>query len=85
VHRLKQRRFPPFIEELEHFLAEGKSTALLGSLAKGPLRLIGQAPLNAELALASLAAPVEGLQRQLAVFEQQRDEATQKGAISLSC
>jgi len=78
LERLAQSRLPAFNEELERFLREGKNSALLGSLAKGLLRLIAQTRLNAELALSSLAAPAEELRRKLAAFEHKRDEAAQE-------
>lgn len=71
---LAQSRFPVFTAALEHFLMEGKGNALSTALAKGLLRLVSQARFNAELALSTLAMPVEELRRKVVTFERKRDE-----------
>jgi GTP-binding protein EngB required for normal cell division len=70
--------FPPFTEALDHFLRDGKDTALAAALAKGLSRLAGQARFQAELARAALAAPVEDLRRKLAAFETRRLDMEQE-------
>ena len=70
--------FPTFTEALDHFLCDGKDTALAAALAKGLSRLAGQARFQAELARAALNAPVEDLRRKLAAFEARRADMEQE-------
>lgn len=66
---LRRSGFPAFTAALETFLAREKGNALIGSVARGLLRLASQARFSGELALKALAAPLDELKHKLERFE----------------
>ncbi len=79
AEQLAQSGFPAFTEVLKLFLENDKGNALVGSLARGLLRLLFQAKFSAELTLSSLTVPVDELRNKVKAFENKREEMAQEG------
>jgi GTPase SAR1 family protein len=71
---LRLSGFPAFTTALETFLAREKGNALVGSVARGLLRLVSQAHFSRDLALKALAAPLDELTGKLGRFEARKSE-----------
>lgn len=71
---VRKSRFASFTRRLETFLLEEKQGVLVASAVRVLMRLVLQARLAADLERASLAAPLQELERKLRLFEVKRGE-----------
>lgn len=71
---LKKSRLPEFENILNTFLMQEKGKVLLLSVTQNLLRLLSQASLKVELAMKSLATPLEELQKKIKLFEEKKEE-----------
>ncbi len=73
---IKKSRLPEFSEVLNRFLMEEKGKILILSITNNLLRILTQARFELELEMKSLTAPLEEIERKLAVFESKKQEVT---------
>lgn len=71
---IQKSRLPEFSEVLNRFLMEEKGKILILSVSNNLLRIISQTRFEFELELKSLTAPLEELQKRLAIFESKKLE-----------
>lgn len=71
---VQKSRLPEFSEVLNKFLMEEKGKILLLSVTNNLLRVLSQARFELELEMKSLTAPLEELQKKVAVFENKKQE-----------